>query len=527
MIDANGNILFQARVLDNNDPMMLGRVRATLINPPSDMGDYESVIGKMSPPWDEEKDRWQSRDPFVFVPLLPYFIYQVPKELELVQIMYVNNNFKLQNQYYVQNNFSSPTATFNEYNIGANKNTGTGIQLKPPTPLKNQNGTYAIETVRGVFPEPGDNAMLGRGSADLIVKENEVLLRAGKFVGKYLQPNTLPAGNTKRGFLQLSRFQSVKIPQTPKKVTKLNELIVSVKYLIEWVITNPENSQDKFCGSVYLYQLKPDMSTNSKNLTVGTVVKESLKSLIAEENFNTLSKPETIAFINNFIKTCNNNTTTKSGIKLFASEDNKFPIFYRPNNLTYSVLNPSTVQPITTTGISPNPLCPENDTDSFKNLTEIFSKIKLQSAQKNGGYGLIYAKDKVGKPIDVKSTIVPQSSYINTPITYGALGADKLFLLSNVSSIPGKGKINFNGTLYGISGDVFVDEITPKTSSLVRGEELMELINLIVRFLITHTHAYPGLPPVPITQDGTSIPDILSELQNAATKILNSDIRLN
>ena len=62
---------------------------------------------------------------------------------------------------------------------------------------------------------------------------------------------------------------------------------------------------------------------------------------------------------------------------------------------------------------------------------------------------------------------------------------------------------------------------------MVRGEQLMELINLIVRFLVTHTHAYPGLPPVPITQDGTKAQDILSELQNAVNKILNGNIRLN
>jgi hypothetical protein len=50
---------------------------------------------------------------------------------------------------------------------------------------------------------------------------------------------------------------------------------------------------------------------------------------------------------------------------------------------------------------------------------------------------------------------------------------------------------------------------------------------LIVRFLVTHTHAYPGLPPVQVTQDGTQAQSILTELQNAANKILNGNIRLN
>jgi hypothetical protein len=284
--------------------------------------------------------------------------------------------------------------------------------------------------------------------------------------------------------------------------------------LIEWTITNPENTQDKFAGSVYLYQLKPDLSTNSKNLTVGTSINENLKSLVATESFTLLSKVDTVKFINDFIKTCNDQTVTVSGVQLFTSEQNKFPIFYRPNNLTYSQITSSSV-----TGATAS--------DSYANVSSIFNQVKLYPALKQGGYGLIYVKNKVGKPIEIKRTIVPQQTYLNSQSTYGALASDTLYLLSQSSSIPGKGKINFDDTLYGISLDKFVDEFLPKTSSLVRGEELLELINLIVRFLTTHTHSYPGLPPVPVTQDGSSVTDILTEMQNAYTKILNANIRLN
>ena len=487
--------------------------------------------------------------------------------------------------------------------------TGVGMQYKSPKPLKNQDGTYTDSAIhKGVFPEPGDNGILGRGSADVIVKENEILIRAGKFRGSSLEPNIPPVGNPKRGFLQLSRFNSTKVKQPDKLITQINEEIVSVKYLIEWVITNPENTQEKFTGTVYLYKLKNDLSTNSKNLTVGSVIKENLKSLVASETFSLLSKSETAAFINNFIQTCNNSNVTKSGIKLFVDSNNKFPIFYRPNNLTYSILKSSvppaptynnnyysigykTLAPIPSincniliqvidvangnvvatgtadgdqnfsdelyqsvvnqvtnslisqkienvllpavdeldgsTITAPTTITVAESTASFKNVTEIYNQIKLQPALKVAGYGLIYTKDKVGTPTNLKSTKVPQSNYFADPTTYGALASDYLFLLSHSSKIPGKGKINFDNTLYGINLDQFVDEILPKTSSLVRGEELLELINMIVRFLISHTHAYPGLPPVPVTQDGSNISDMLTELQNAYTKILNNNIRLN
>ena len=515
----NNTIFFQAVVIDNQDPLMLGRVRARLLNPPSEMGNYEDVIKSINNPvWNEEKDKWTARDPFIFTPLMPYFMYQVPKVDEYIQLIYLNKDYKFQNQFYIQSNFSTPTATKFEYFQGGNKFTGTGTQFAAPKPLKNQDGTYSDSSIhKGVFPEPGDNALLGRGSADVVVKENEVLVRTAKFKGEYLEPNVIPASNPKSGFLQLSRFNLSKTKRPDKIVTEINEKVVLVNYLIEWVITNPENTQDRFTGAVYLYKLKNDISTNSKNLKIDSVIKENLKSLIASETFSMLSKVETIGFINNFIKSCNNSNVTKTGIRLFTDSNNKFPIFYRPNNLTYSVLKSS----VPTTGTT------SQTSAALQNVTDIFNQVKLLPALKQGGYGLIYAQDKVGTPVSLKSTKVPQSSYFAEATTYGTLAGDNLFLLSHYSSIPGKGKINFDNTLYGISLDQYVDEILPKTSSLVRGEELLELINLIVRFLLTHTHAYPGLAPVQITQDGSNVQDILTELQNASTKILNSNIRLN
>jgi hypothetical protein len=200
--------------------------------------------------------------------------------------------------------------------------------------------------------------------------------------------------------------------------------------------------------------------------------------------------------------------------------------------LPVAEIMPVTYSPVvahcTTLPVPPTPtvILPSNSTAQL-NLSKIYNGIKLNNTTVVKGYGLIYTKDKVGFPFDVKSTDVPIFKYNNSPVTFGALGADKICLLSHLSSIPGKGKINFDGTLYGISVEKFADEILPKTSSMVRGEELMELINLIVRFLVTHTHAYPGLPPVPVTQDGSTSQKILTELQNAVNKILNEDIRIN
>jgi hypothetical protein len=509
----NNSIFFQCRILNTEDPMMLGRVRGVRL-----IDNYDDILKSITdPPWNEEKDIWTSRDPFIFNSLLPYFVYAIPKVDELVQVIYMNKDFKYENQYYIQNTFSSPTATYKEYYYGGNKFTGTGMQIKNPKPLKNQDGSFTDQAIhKGVFPQPGDNALLGRGSADVIIKQDEVLIRAGKFKGEYLKPNVIPVANQQRGFLQLSRFQSTKEELSPKVYYELKENVVITKYLIEWVIINPENTQDKFSGSVYLYQLKPDVSVNSKNLTVNSEVSENLKRLVATEPFVALSKSDTINFINDFIKTCNTTNFTISGVQLFPDNkaDNKFPMFYRPTQSMYSLLNPSTNTGSGASGIV------------VKNVSDVYRGIKLNPALQ-GGYGLIYAKNKVGFPRTPVKKVVPQFKYVNAESSYGALGSDKLFLLSHNSQIPGKGKINFDDTLYGISPEKFADDVMPNTSSMVRGEELLELIDMIVRFLLTHTHAYPGLPPVSVTQDGSTSVNILTELNNALNKILNSNIRLN
>jgi hypothetical protein len=72
-----------------------------------------------------------------------------------------------------------------------------------------------------------------------------------------------------------------------------------------------------------------------------------------------------------------------------------------------------------------------------------------------------------------------------------------------------------------------VDELFNQTSSSVRGEELLQLINLIVQFLVGHVHPFHGLPPVPVATNGSDIPSILNEIQQASQKILNGNIRIN
>jgi hypothetical protein len=63
---------------------------------------------------------------------------------------------------------------------------------------------------------------------------------------------------------------------------------------------------------------------------------------------------------------------------------------------------------------------------------------------------------------------------------------------------------------------------------MVRGEELMFLLNQIVDFMLTHVHPFPGLPPIKeYPNQGVSSKKILETINNAENNILNQNIRFN
>jgi len=144
------------------------------------------------------------------------------------------------------------------------------------------------------------------------------------------------------------------------------------------------------------------------------------------------------------------------------------------------------------------------------------------------GYGSVYKGFKTPLPYDEVNEVIVPVKFEKSDNTVATLGADQLYLLSHKTSIPGKDSIVLDESIYGITGNTFTDVIEPNTSSMVRGEELMELLQIIVNFLITHDHPYPMLPPSPISRgSGISTDDVLKKMQEAYIKVLNGNIRIN
>ena len=485
-------ILYPGEVQNNQDPMMLGRIRAY----PLDQN-VRAVLEAYGP-----FKEWSDKDPFVQSPLLPMFISQVPDVGERVNIMYQNSFFPYQDQYYVQAPFSSPMALPYEQIQAANRGSSLGDRVKGLLSVKNDNGTFKNAKSKGIFPEPGDNALLGRGTSDVIVKQNSVLLRSGKT--NRLDTSKLPVLNPNRAFLELTSTNTKIVSGKKKNFLSISTDNQQVKKLVEWDIDNLDTFEDSFTGSIRLYSLKPVNKTFSNNISYDTNLDDSI-SLEYYQNFIGLPFNDAVKKINDFILGVNNGQIP-NGPKV----ESQFPFVYRPNITVRQVLNK--------VGIS-------NNFSEFGNATKFTSKITLNPGLGPTSYkfAIVRSKGEVGKPIKAEIQEVTPKDVIPSSKTFMLGVADTLVLLSHGSNK----KIDLSNNFYGTSNDVFENEILPNTSSTVRGEELVDLLNLIVRYLVAHVHPFHGMAPVPVATDGTDATKILFELQNAANKILNPNIRIN
>jgi hypothetical protein len=485
-------ILYPGEVINNQDPMMLGRVRAYPIDQ-----NVRAVLEAYGP-----FKEWSDKDPFVQSPLLPMYVSQVPDIGERVNILYQNSLYPYQDQYYVQAPFSSPMSLPYEKIQAANRGSSLGDRVKGLLRVKNDDGTFKNAKSKGIFPEPGDNALLGRGSSDVIVKTNSVLLRSGKT--NRLDTNKLPVLNPNRAFLELTSVNTKIVSGSKKSYLSLTNDNQHVKKLIEWDIDNLETFEDSFTGTIRLYSLKPVTKTFSNNISYDTNLDDAI-SLEYYQNFFGLSFESAVKLINDFIVGVNNGQIP-NGPKV----DAQFPFAYRPNITIRQVLNK---------------VGPLNNFNEFGNATKFNSKITLNPGLGPTSYkfAIVRSKGEVGKPIKAEIQEVIPKDVVSQPKTFMVGAADTMVLLSHGSNK----KIDLTNNFYGTTGDFFENNILPNTSSTVRGEELIDLLNLIVRYLVAHVHPYHGMSPVPVATDGTDATKILFELQNAANKILNPNIRIN
>jgi len=532
-------IIYKGQCIDNNDPMRLGRIRALLrTENTEDRERANENNGKQT------YKEWDDRDPFVFKPLLPFFINTPPKENEYVHLFY--NNIKRKgdkDKFYIGGVYSSPTtANFEKYD-SAVSNFDEGSRNKPFADLVNPDGEYYRSSAEGIYAEPNDVTLYGRGTCDIVIKDNSVILRAGK--NKNYERGQVPVRNEERAFIQLSKFDYRTLYGKPQKKYIFSFKHETLKKLVEYNIGNPENNSNLFFGDIYIYNLarKDGLSVSTSDININKVIPETSKSLQTKVSFSNKTMSQVIKLINDTLEglikgsissILANETTPSSvtgelleGLSNFEvngnvlisgpqkfDQGNTFPFYFRPKKSLYEKLN----------GISPT----TNMQETY-NIGLLFQGVKIKPDDLSPGYGLVYDETKADavpfKP--VSQNLIPKKvERFNKSV--GVVGSDEIYLLSHKSkNSPNNERIDLSNTLYGIDENMIADVIEPNTSSLVRGEELLEMINLIIRFLVGHVHPYHGMAPVPQSIDGVRVDDILKELLNAQDKILNKKIRIN
>jgi hypothetical protein len=165
--------------------------------------------------------------------------------------------------------------------------------------------------------------------------------------------------------------------------------------------------------------------------------------------------------------------------------------------------------------------------DDTRNKSIIFRNINIRRV--GPASGLIFSKEKARmEPKDVETIEDVVKLDPNSPEqTFNAVTADKIYFLStdlgdNDTSSPVP-FLDLNG--YDFTQNDYINLIEPNTFSTVRGENLLRVLDGIIKVLYSHVHN----PLMPISgqsdyQDGNSLLNLLKTLEN---DILNKSIRIN
>ena len=508
-------------VKENDDPSCLNRVRVTF-DSLIDGRSNQSVLNSVPNVWEGKKTKnddntdllpefkWSKIDPFVCLPFIPMFVNITPKNGESVNILWPNMEYKYNEQYYIAGVKSSVLTIHNE-NSEASRLSATKGRIKDSKELKNKETLeYYNKNTKGVFPEPDDVAIMGRGTCDILVKNNDVILRAGKSKTIPDNPNKEISVKKTRSFIQLSDFD-IRIEDLGT-ITDffLKQDVKYVTSLIEWKILNPENQHNNFNLLIQLYKLPQKSGYTTNKIQINSDINTFDKLLVYRLLKGGLTKDNVVDLINEFISQANGGTFNFAGFARTTLE-NQFPIVFRPEPTNYDWVKTTR----------------NSGTSQYMTISYVGDKIKFKKEGEKG-FGRISEKNKPGQSASVKKTEQKNIKSKLESTTYNILGGDKLLLLSHESRIPSKQTVILDDTtVAGISQSYIVDNVLPNTDPMVRGDELMKFLNLIVRFLIAHVHPYPGMPPIPQSLDGVQVSDMLQQLQNASNTILNQTIRIN
>lgn len=499
-------IIVPGLVLDVNDPLMLGRIRV--------LPKIENEIQNQP----EKKQEWTKLDPFVCLPLLPYYISQVPKVGEYVGVIYsTRDETKDWNKFYIQGPITRPWNNYYESFNSSQAMLANGDYIKQADNIRDPETGEIQKEITGIYPLPGDNAILGRGNTDLLLKTQDIILRSGKYTNSV--NNERPDSpqiklNDNRSFVQLSFYDLEKVSTGTETITSEEYNDLQLKNFIKWSIDTIDINSQTVNGSVEVNTIIPILQGNGTTVSTFEISFLSYAQCLPVPNskmeFSGLTISQASQFINQYIKGYNKGKININGYNEYPNNgflNDQFPFVFAPSLLTYDKMI-------------------GNDPIESNFISAIYNNVKLFEVSNEVGFAVIWSKNTVGPQTTTIEDEIEKSEYKESPVTYASVGGDFLYLLSHRSVIPGTNPINLSNTLYGIPQEKFTDEILKSTNSMVRGEELLKLLRLIVSFLTSHTH---NINEAPIQEplNSVTVSQIETAFNNAYKTVLNQNIRIN
>ncbi len=487
--------------IDNKDPRGFGRIRAR------NSEELDSTRANAIP----YKDQWSKDDPFVYSPFLPNHINVIPQEQQAVKIVRYDDSKGLQNQEYIAGPFTTPH-NFNYQNeLSQLTETSLGQRGEKTPDIKSFTGDKKIyddgylrpESV-GSLPKIEDVSLNGNYGSDVILTEHGVQLRAGILIHKNSatkkQKEDLelyPMYSQKHSKLSLKKFPSTK--KLDKQVIEETTIpSIDIKHVFEYDVDSL-TAPTTITYSIYRIERNEGDKYKSDVFNINTELNNETSKLIHTETVslssgtNDAKLQEAYIQIRDFISKLD--TDKLIDVVPGLNDEYAHPFYFRPKN---------------TLRAKPN-------SNSFlQNIVHL---------DKTNGFGFLYSQNspdvqpvtkKVERPYLKKISDVDQS--------FAALTADKILYLST-SSLPADGKqIDFRALdKYEYSEEDYIMRIMPNTFSSVRGEKLIEILELITLILLNHVHGIVTPPKY-----SQSVVDELRKLiSRAKLDMVNSKIRIN
>jgi hypothetical protein len=164
-------------------------------------------------------------------PLLPKHLNLVPKENEAVLIFTFSEDDKFSDRFYIGPITSSLTKLNND-TIDTTALSNFGIGLTRPYPEIDK-----IPTARGIYDNPQNVIIDGRYNTDVIQRENEVLIRSGKFYNN----EPLKFNQTNPAYIQLKFNQTIIDKDTNiEKTISVSNIVANKINLLTYKDGSPE-----------------------------------------------------------------------------------------------------------------------------------------------------------------------------------------------------------------------------------------------------------------------------------------------